>query len=291
MRSKAGLQRGQFGQQSKQTCGKSILLPARTFRISDFKSIFSAEFRGSNRHCFRFHLLLRFSPIPTFQMASFMKRMLPYKIGQFVLLGCALFALMIAPGCMKEMAQLFYVIKGHETPPVFQDLKEKKVAIVCLSDVSAYGPDTLSYTITKRVSAKLMTSKEKIDVVSPVEVEEFVDLNGWDESSVSTLGSAVNADFVLVIDISDYSIRDGQTLFKGRSDITLKVFDVNDSGRLAFQSGPNEFVFPENGRPVMQSSERQFEQFYLARLTDYIAKIFTTHDHMESFAANAMDVN
>ncbi|MEL7496760.1 MAG: hypothetical protein AAFN77_04075 [Planctomycetota bacterium] len=181
-----------------------------------------------------------------------------------------------------------YVLKGHETPPKFGMLKEKEVAIVCLSDVSAYGPDSLSYTITKLVTAKLMTSKEKINVVSPSEVEEFIDLNGWDESSVDTLGEAVGADYVLVVDISAYSIREGQTLYKGKSDIALKVFDVADEGRIVFDNGPNEFVFPENGRPIMQTTDRQFEAFYLAQLTDYIAKSFITHDHLESFAADAM---
>lgn len=213
------------------------------------------------------------------------------KISRIILGALALILVVAATGCIQEMAQLFYVIKGHESPPAFDGLEQKKVAIVCLSDVSAYGPDTLSYTVTKQVSAKLMTSKEKVNVVPPMEVEEFIDHHGWKESSVVELGQAVEADFVLVIDISAYSIRDGQTLYKGRSDITLKVFDIADDGRLAYQNGPNEFVFPENGRPVMQSTPRQFEAFYLARLTDFVSRMFITHDHMDSFASNAMDVN
>lgn len=197
-------------------------------------------------------------------------------------------AIVSTSGCMQELAQIMYVIKGHETPPAFAALQEKNVAIVCLSDASAYGPDTLAYTITKQVSAKMARSKDEIKIVSPIEVEEFIDLNGWDESSVDTLGHAVGADFIVVVDISAYSIKDGQTLFKGRSDLTIKVFDVAEDGQVVFEKGPDEFVFPENGRPVMQTTPRQFEAFYLARLTDYISNMFISHDHLESFASDAM---
>ena len=88
----------------------------------------------------------------------------------------ALSAIVSSTGCMQELAQIMYVIKGHETPPPFAAMKEKNVAIVCLSDASAYGPDTLAYTITKQVSAKMARAKDEIKIVSPVDVEEFIEL-------------------------------------------------------------------------------------------------------------------
>ena len=198
-------------------------------------------------------------------------------------------ALMLATtGCIGGMAQLLYVIKGHKSPAEYPGLADKRVAVVCVSDASAYGPDTLSYTVSKHVSIKLANSDEKISLVPPGEIEEFLDLNGWDESQIGSLGAEVKADMVVVIEVGAYTIHEGSTLFKGRSDLTVKVFDIEKDGQQVYERGPEEFVFPENGRPSLQTSERQFEAFYLARLTDYISNLFIEHDRLDSFADDAM---
>jgi len=54
-------------------------------------------------------------------------------------------ALLVFPGC-GAMAQLMYVLKGHNVPAEFQGLEGKKIAVVCVSDASAYGPDPLTYS-------------------------------------------------------------------------------------------------------------------------------------------------
>lgn len=191
-------------------------------------------------------------------------------------------------GCIQEMAQLLYVIKGHKVEPAFPDLKEKKVAIVCNSDAAAFGPDSLSVTITKHIGILLATSNDKITIAAPAKVEEFVDANGWGDDSPLKLGEAVEADYVIVIDVDDYSIHEGATLYKGRSEWTAGAYDIANEGKIAFSVGPNQFAFPETGRPSIQSSEREFESFYLARLCDRISKQFITYDKMESYAEDAM---
>ena len=108
-------------------------------------------------------------------------------------------------GCIQEMAQLLYVIKGHKVEPPFKGLKEKKVAIVCTSDAAAFGPDSLSVTMTKHIGILMVTSNDKITIAAPAKVEEFIDANGWEDDSPHKLGEAVEADFVVVIDVEDYS--------------------------------------------------------------------------------------
>ena len=109
-------------------------------------------------------------------------------------------------GCIQEIAQLLYVIKGHRIAPPFEALKEKKVAIYCTSDAAAFGPDSLSVTMTKHLGILLATSNDKITVAAPAKVEEFVEANGWGDDSPCKLGEAVLADFVIVVDVEDYSI-------------------------------------------------------------------------------------
>jgi len=77
------------------------------------------------------------------------------------------------------MAQLLYVIKGHEVPAKYDGLGTSKIAVVCVSDASAYGPDTLTYTVSKYVSVKLAEGLKGTEIVSPAKVENWIDENGW----------------------------------------------------------------------------------------------------------------
>jgi len=174
------------------------------------------------------------------------------RINNLALLLVLAATVVTSTGCIQEMAQLLYVIKGHKVEPAFPALKEKKVAVVCNSDAAAFGPDALSVTIAKHIGLALVTSEDKITIASPARVEEFVDANGWHEDSPAKLGEAVEADYVIVIDVDDYSIHEGPTLYKGKSEWTASAYDVANDGKIAFSNGPNHFAFPETGRPSLQ---------------------------------------
>ena len=191
-------------------------------------------------------------------------------------------------GCINQMAGLLYVIKGHKVPPKFEGLEGKRVAVLCLSDASAYGPDTLTYTVAKHVGIKIAAGVKDVRVVGPGLIESWIDENGWEESKVVPLGEGVKADMVIVIEVGSYSIHEGATMFKGKADLTVTVYDIEKDGQISFADGPDLFAFPENGRPAVQTSDRQFESFYLARLTEHISKLFVAYDKMESFADDAM---
>lgn len=206
---------------------------------------------------------------------------------QVLLIGYLLVTITCSIGCIGAMSQLLYVIKGHQVPAKFDGMEEKRVAVVCVSDASAYGPDTLTYTVSQAVSMKLAASVKEITVVSPHEIEQWVDAHGWDETNFVEVGKGVNADLVLAIEIGSYSIHEGATMYKGRSDITATVFDVQNGGQVAYVHGPHHFAFPENGRPAIQTSDRQFEAVYLAKLTQHITRQFYEHDHLETIAEDA----
>lgn len=198
-----------------------------------------------------------------------------------------LITIVCSTGCIGAMSQLLYVIKGHQVPAAFDGMEGKRVAVVCVSDASAYGPDTLTYTVNKAVSMKLATSVKDISVVNPNDIEQWVDAHGWDETNFVEIGKAVDADLVLAIEIGSYSIHEGATMYKGRSDITATVFDLVNGGQVAYVHGPHHFSFPENGRPAIQTSDRQFEAVYLAKLTQHISRQFHEHDHLETIAEDA----
>ena len=217
------------------------------------------------------------------------------KVNRKRLLARSLAVLFIAtvlglPGCMGAMAQLLYVIKGHKVPAEYSGLEEQKVAVVCVSDASAYGPDTLTDTISRVVGLKLQTNVKKIDVIPPRKIQQWIDEHGWNESDFLALGQGVGADKVLAVEVGGYSIHEGATIYKGRADVKLTIFDINREGRVDYIFGPEYYEFPEMGRPAIQTNDRRFEAFYLAKLTDHIARRFYPHDMLDTVADDAMSM-
>ena len=94
-------------------------------------------------------------------------------------------------------------------------------------------------------------------------------------------------DRVVAVEVGAYTIHDGATLYKGQSDLTISVYDIANGGQLVFSKGPADFVFPTNGRPVIQTTDRKFEQLYLSKMTKHISQLFYAHDRLESIAEDA----
>jgi len=189
-------------------------------------------------------------------------------------------------GCIGGLAQLFYVIKGHDIPAEYSEFEKKRVAVVVTTDSSSYGPDTLSNTIGKFIRLKLATNVKSVDIVAQRDISNWIDVNGWSETEFRQLGDGVNADFVLAINVHGYSIHEGRTIYKGKSDITITVVDVR-TGTVTYSRGPDQLVYPENGRPAIQTNDRDFETFYLAWLTHRIARQFYGYDRLADVADNA----
>jgi len=196
--------------------------------------------------------------------------------------------LLTLPGCVGALAQMIYTIKGHDVQPEFDGLNGKRVAVVCVSDASAYGPDTLTYTVGQAVGILLANGlDDESQIIAPARIEQWIDSQGWNETQYVELGKGVDAEMVVAIEIASYSLTEGSTLFKGQSDVTVTVYDIEKGGQVPYSATPNHFVFPKHGRPSIQTSEREFEAFYLSRLTTMIANHFIVHDKLDSIARDA----
>ena len=196
-------------------------------------------------------------------------------------------ALLVFPGC-GAMAQLMYVLKGHNVEAEFQGLEGKKIAVVCVSDASAYGPDPLTYSVSNALSVKLARGLKDSTVVPVTKIEEWIDTNGWDERDFVALGKGVDVDAVVAVDIASYSIHDGATLFKGRADVTATVYNIEKEGQVDHHYGPKIFEYPKSGRPAIQTTDRQFEAMYLGQLVIHLSNQFCEHDRLDSIATDAI---
>lgn len=189
-------------------------------------------------------------------------------------------------GCVGGAAQLLYVLKGQKVAAEFKGLQGKKVAVVCVSDASAYGPNTLTYSVEHRVADLLRQNVKKIEMIPRQTVDQWKDQYGWDETNYYEIGRGVGADLVVAIEIASYTLHDGQTMYKGHTTVGTTVFDIQ-SGDVVFHRGPEEFVFPKSGRPAMQNNDRQFEQAYLHKLCSFLARRFYPYEHKDIIAEDA----
>lgn len=204
------------------------------------------------------------------------------------MLSTLMVAIVASTGCMGVMSQLMYVIKGTNVPASYAGLNEKRVAVVCVSDASAYGPDPLTYTISNALSVKLARGLKKSMVIPVTKIEQWIDTHGWDQRDFTQLGKGVEADVVVAVDVSSYTIHEGSTMFKGKSDVTVTVYDVEKEGEIDFHYGPKFYEFPKTGRPAIQTTDREFEAMYLGQLVIHLANQFVDHDKMDAFAADAI---
>jgi hypothetical protein len=189
-------------------------------------------------------------------------------------------------GCVGVPAQIMYVIFGHKVEAEFEGLNDKKVAVVCLSDASSYGSNTLTFNVERRVAARLQKNVPKIQLIPQSTVDNWKDQHGWDESDLVQIGRGVGADRVLGIEISSYSLHDGPTMYKGKVVVTSTVFDINDQA-IVYQIGPEEHQFPKSGRSSLQMSEGEFELQYLDKLCEHLARRFYEYEKVDGIAEDA----
>lgn len=195
--------------------------------------------------------------------------------------------LLTQPGCVGMAAQLINVIHGNKVKAAYSGLEKKRVAIVCVSNDSAYGPDTASHLLANALAIRLAHEDLAIELVNQSEIENWLDSN-WDDIDYVEIGRAVKADRVLAVEMESYSLHEGSTLYKGRSNQTVRVFDMEKGGNVVFQSGHREFEFPKtHGQPTTSISERQFQSFFINELANDIARYFYDYDFPETVASDS----
>ena len=194
-----------------------------------------------------------------------------------------------AAGC-AAVSHMMYVIKGNEIEAAYDGLEESRVAIVCVSDATSYGPDSLTHVISRAMGTRLTQQVKDIVVIPQHKIETWKDANGWDELDYEALGRGVDAGKVVAVEIGSYSIHEGTTLYKGRAMVTTSVYDLEREGHVVFSQGPAEYQFPKShGRPAVSTNPQQFEAAYLSMLVDSICRNFHAYEKTETVAEDATE--
>lgn len=193
-------------------------------------------------------------------------------------------------GCMAFTSHLLYWMKGgHHIAAEFPGLSEKRVAIVCVSNSSSSGPSSMSGMLERSVGIILSQKGDKIDIIHADEVADWIDNNDWNQIDYREIGRGVAADMVVGIDLDAVRLHEGMTLYKGRADVAVSVYDMSQDGEVVFRKVLPDFTFPQNGaRHSTEMSEGQFRQLFITVLAQQCAKYFYDYRIEDDFANDAL---
>ena len=196
----------------------------------------------------------------------------------------SLMVIAVSSGC-GLLANFINAAGGGLIPPAYDGLKEQRVAVVCISSAQ-FGPPTISNELSRRVARNLKANVNKIELIDPLRVEDWIDRNGWDYIDHKTLGRGVEADMLVVIDLDSFNYRQGGTLYQGQADIRAVVYDMA-SGDQVFAYTPPQIRFPTTAIPSTGTNELQFRRQFLDIVGERISRNFYPYDAQQDFARDA----
>lgn len=196
--------------------------------------------------------------------------------------------LVSAGGCPALLATGIYVWEGGNLAPAECDaLGGERVVVMCRPPSShEYRHANASRYIAQRVSELLVKNVKDIDVVNPREVDNWVDESDWGD--FRDLADAVHAKKVVLIELDNFELYKGKTLYQGQADVTVTVYDMKDHSKILWDRHLGEVLYPVNsGIPAQDKPVQQFEREFIEVVADRVATNFYRHDPNESFALDA----
>lgn len=204
----------------------------------------------------------------------------------FATAALATFSLSGATGC-NLMATGMYVFTGNDTAPEFNEFAGKKVAIVCRPVTALdFNNSSVATNLSQQVGALLQKNIRDITVIDQRSVSDWTDENTWEE--YVDIGKALNADLVLGIDLEDFKLYQGQTLYQGTANIHFAVYDVKKGKLHVWEKFLPQMVYPPTGGiPASERPESEFRRKFVATLAARIGQHFYAHDSTADFASDS----
>jgi hypothetical protein len=206
--------------------------------------------------------------------------------GLFGGLLLATLALPLASGC-SILPFIAYLYQGLATPAEFDQLKGKRVAVICRPVASLqYQSSGVSRELAQAVADLLQKNVPKINVIDQEDIDKWEDENNWEE--YAQIGKALNAEMVVGIDLDQFSLMQGQTLYQGRASVDVAVYDMSRSShRPVFQKALPQQMFPPNSPiPAADRSLSEFRTQFVRQLAEQVARHFYDHDATKDFASD-----
>lgn len=186
-------------------------------------------------------------------------------------------ALVAVVGCKSGLESLAIFYEGFDVPAECDGLKGKTVAVVCNPLTGEeFSNAGAARALSEGICERLKANVKKIHIIDPQKVADLHDNTGIED--YIAIGKKLKADKVVGIDIESFGVRDGQTLFRGRATVSIKVYDVAEKN-VEWHKSPPQYLYPRIGStPAQDLSEMEFRNRFVAVLSDQIARLFYSHD-------------
>ena len=205
-----------------------------------------------------------------------------------VVLSLALLSV-VAVGCKSGMESAALLWEGYDIKPEFEGLAGKKVAVVCKPLTSQdFSNSGAARALAEGICERLKKHIKDIHIVDPQKVATLVDEKGMED--YAEIGKAMKADKVVGIDIESFGVLDGQTLFRGRSTVSIQVYDVAEK-HVEWRKSPPQFVYPRTcSTPAADLTEMDFRNQFVGILAEQIARLFYPHDRHDDYGDDALSI-
>ncbi|MFM8735112.1 MAG: hypothetical protein ACKOC8_07965 [Pirellulales bacterium] len=212
---------------------------------------------------------------------------MPSPVARSVSLAALALSVMAFAGGCSTLLTAAYILQPADMPAEFAGLKGKHVAVVCRPIVELEFTDAGSAReLAGLVGGQLESKVRRARLISQQEVARWIDENSWVD--YPTLGKSLDADVVVGIDLEEFRMHEGSTLYRGRATALVRVFDV-DEKKVLFEKRIDDFAFPANSAiPAADRSEAEFRGMFLQMLSQKIARCFHAYESREVFAEDSL---
>jgi hypothetical protein len=192
-------------------------------------------------------------------------------------------------GC-NMLAALGYVAHEDADEAEFAQLVGKRIAVVCRPvEQLQYSDSSAAPDLANTVADLLKKNVKKCQLISSSDVAEWADMHNWNE--YAQVGKALKADMVVGIDLEQFSLNEGQTLYKGRGEVHIWVYDMKNGGSRVWDKKVRTVYPPNSAVAASERSEADFRRQYIAVLAEHIARNFYAHDPRADFGSDTNVLN
>jgi hypothetical protein len=189
-------------------------------------------------------------------------------------------------GCIALIDNLIRVVKGQDLPAEFDKLEGKRVAVVVKTS-AGINADAPGVVMAGLVYKSLASKVKKIDLVEPEEVNQVVRDQPAGSQNMERMGRKLKVDYLIAVDLENLKLKEGATLYRGRSDCSMAVYQVGEGEQPVFTKQFLAFTYPSDGIAVTEMDESKFLGMYLTMLSGRVARTFYPYDPSTDVAIDA----
>lgn len=191
-------------------------------------------------------------------------------------------------GC-APLAVVMSVFKDMRAPAEYPFLEKSRVAVVVASEAGTFASDS-DVLLGREISQLMQANVSKIRMVSTDEVMQWTREDALDALDVSALRSKLKADAIVVVEVRDLTLRDGPTLYRGRSNSAVAVYDQNQGDIAVFRKEFPNLVFPTSSISASEINEGRFKRLYLEVLARRVSRAFYPYEANEDVGLDAKTI-